>query len=378
MISPDFTDVFNPYYDLFSINQADFTVHTWFDQYVPDNQTDYQCLNVICPSITAGAASWTLNGKWITIGIYRDEGRAPAQRPLQGGALSWTRVGLTVTITDPSGHHLHAGDSINVFNINVPIMSNVTITVIDDCTFSFRGQVVGATSGTGASYQDNFITNFYDNFIVFRLLPSFALIPYSAIEAIFAATKPAPQPVLKTMYNITTETTVNVPIGTSNSVNYVVPAPAVTLSSDVSGLAVRFGQVFDSTGQPLVLTYLSNGFPTYTNNVNSPTSNEQIFYNSPVIPPSDSYIYVYDYYGLEINDVARGPTHSTSNVTRNGSIAGDINNLLVSPSISYVSTLNDLFGNLAIGVQSDNALVVRKQVLPIALNSFNQPVKNPS
>ena len=373
MTTPNFSDPFNTFYDQFSVHEADLDLPVHFDSYVPDNQTDYSCVSVIGPSVERGAISWTLNDKWITIGIYRDQGRPTSQRPSITG-LSWTRSGFTITMTDPAGHKLHNGDVVNISNINVSMMTNVDVTLIDSYSFSFKGFVTGTTSGVNGSYQDAFLTNFYETHRVFRLLPSFKLIPYASIQSIFTATAPIPQTALKTLYNISTAQTVPIPTTTSSSSNYQLPNTNLPIV-DKLPLAKRFGQIYDASGQPLQLTYLSSGYPTYVNNVDSPFKNDQVFYNVPVNSPTDPYIYVYDFYGIELNDVSRAPTYSTSNVTRNTSVIGSLNNLVV--NVDYTSTLNDLFGNLAIGVQSNNALVVRKQILPLELDSFNKPVKSP-
>ena len=387
-MSVNFNNPFDPFYDQFSIHEADFSMPSYFSSYVPDNQTDYQCVNVISPAPEKGAVAWTINGsnqinsnvgndeRWITLGIYRDEGRAAAQRPSTSG-LSWTRSGYIVTILDPS-HKLHAGDIINVWNINIPIMENVEIiSVVTGISFAFNGLISGGSSGSGAMYQENFATNFYENYRVFRLLPSFKLLPYADVLDIFTNTAPIPAKPQKTLYSITTNTNVNLPIGSNDSSNYQLPTIVLPTSSK-SSLPRRFGQVYDAGGQPLTITYLQNGYPSYVNNVDSPNKNPQIFNNTTVNAPSaDPYIYVYDYYGLQINDASRAPTYSTGNIIRNFSISGNVNNFTISPAIDYISTLNDLFGNLSIGVQQDNALVIRKQILPLELNAFNKPIKSP-
>lgn len=373
MSVPDFNDPFNSFYDQFSIHEADFSLPTHFNRYVPDNQGDYQCVNVIVPSISKGAISWTIGGKWITIGIYRDEGRPATQRPAQTG-LTWSRVNRTITITDPNGHKLHAGDTVNVNNINLPLV-DVPVTIIDPNTFTVQGFITGASSGSTASYQDNFVTDFYENYRVFRLLPSFKLIPISLVLQIFDQTKPVPAVAQPTLYSVTAGKMVTVPVGNNADFNYQLPT-ATQSSKDLLPLLRRFGQVYDSTGQPLELTYMSNGYPISINNVDSSYKNQQIFYNVPVNQISDPFIYAYDYYGLLMNDASRAPTYSTSNVVIN-SFAVDVNNIMVNPATGYVSTINDFYGNLAIGVQTNNALVVRKQILPLTLDAFNLPVKVP-
>lgn len=371
MSVPGFNDPFNPFYDQFSIDADTLTLPIHFDQYAPVNQTDYHCLMVIAPSISKGATKWTLNDKYITIGIYSDEGRAPAQRPLIAG-LTWTRFGQVITITDPNGHTLKVGDSINLTNVNISILTNMIVTsVIDAYHFTFNGSVLGATSGSTATYQDNFLTNFRSTRIVFRLLPSFALVPFSTIQQIFIDSAPSPQAAARSIYNVTTAAVVKIPNASSATTNYELPTKVVP-KDELLPLSRRFDQVYNEAGLPLSIKYLNSGDSVVVNNVDSPTKNDQIFYNLPVNPTSDPYISVYDYYGVEINDPTRGPFFSTTNVIRDVTIQGDINNIVNTTSDTM---LTDSFGNLVIGVQSNNALVVRKQVLPLVVDSFNRPSK---
>jgi hypothetical protein len=376
MTSPAFNDPFNTFYDQYSVNEKDIAIPDHFDSFLPDNQEDYKCIMVISPSLLKGASRWTKDGKWITIGIYRDEGRAPAQRPLISN-LSWSRTGTVITVTNTLGHMLHVGDLINLYNISQPDLLNISVnTIVDAYNFSVNCQSSGDISGNFASYQENFITNFYETNRVFRLLPSFKLIPYSEIQNIFTSSAPPQQATRRTLYNITSSQDVNVPGVKNSSVNYELPTQSLPKDENIN-LQRRFSQVYDETGQPLKLTYDALGLPVKINNVDSPFKNDQIFYNDPVDPLGDPYIYVYDYYGLEINDILRGPYHSTLNVVRDLTISESINNLTNNITALYNSMLNDAYANLAIGVQQNNALVVRKQILPIALDIYNRPVKNP-
>lgn len=373
MSYPDFTDLFNILYDQFSIHEADFSIPSYFNVYYPDNLSDYQCISIIVPSPEKGASSWTQDGKFLTIGIYRDEGRPTSQRlPITG--LSWTRQGRSIIITTPTYHKLHNGDLINISNVNVQTLGNLIVSVIDNFNFSVPTLAYGATSGLNATFQDNFKTNFYENYVVFRLLPSFQLVPYSTIESIINNTAPIPYIDKKTLYNINTLATVNIPSDSNNSINYKLssytrnPGPSLTK---------RFGQLYDSIGNPLLLKYSSYGFPIAVNNVDSIYSNDQIFNNLAINGISDPYVYSYDFYGFPLNDITRGPTYSLSNISSKTTVIGYINNIDINITIGYSSTVNDLFGNLAIGIQQNNALTIRKQILPLQLNIYNQPIKQP-
>jgi hypothetical protein len=95
----------------------------------------------------------------------------------------------------------------------------------------------------------------------------------------------------------------------------------------------------------------------------------------------NSKIYAYDFYGIDLNDSSRGPYFSDKIVIRNEKIEGDIGNLLVKNDNEekpiYSGKIHDEYGNLAIGVQENNSLVIRKQILPLKLDLFNRPLKKP-
>jgi len=371
-----FDDVFNSYYDQFSLRAINLSIPSYYNQYLPDNQTDYKCLRVISPNLSANVQQWTYNGSWITIGIYRDEGRPATQRPARAGLL-WSRSGLTTTMTDPAGHKLEVGDLINVYNINVPALTNVPVlSVIDDYNFTFRGSVVGPTSGTNGAYQNNFITDFFNDYVVFRLLPSFQLVPISVILGLFSSSAPVSQAARRTIYNITTSADVKIPNGKSVSTNYELNNQSQP-QNDKTSFPRTFDQAYDEQGKPLSLQYQGTGMPISVNNVDSPVKNDQVFLNGTrIINTPNSRIYVYDYYGLDLNDVARGPYFSDQNIVIDPTVTGYIDNFKVNISL-LSSFLNDEYGNLAIGVQDNNALVTRKQVLPLSLDAFNRPTKSP-
>jgi hypothetical protein len=349
-------------------------VPSHFDSFVPDNQNDYNCISVISPNPLKGATQWTINGQYITIGIYHDEGRPSSQRPLISN-LSWTRVGNVITIIDPNGHKLKTGFAVNVSNVNVSTMSNVIVnSVIDANTFTIKGYITGSTSGTTAIYQDNFLTNFNANNVVFRLLPSFALVPVSTIFQLFSSSAPTQQSVIRNLFNVTTNTDIKLPNVISSKINYDLPTKYIT-KDDLLPLQKRFNQAYDEVGTPLNLKYNQSGFTALINNVDSATKNDPYLNNIPVNGISDPYIHVYDYYGLPYNDVSRTPSTSLLNIIRDVTVTGNLNNFISNVS---VNTLNDSYGNIAVGVQFNNALIIRKQILPLSLDQFNRPLKSPT
>jgi hypothetical protein len=373
-MSISFFDTFNPFYDQYSINHLDFTIPDEWDLFLPDNTVDFQCLSVIAPNPTAGATIWTQYGRWITLGIYRDEGRDPEQRPPVAG-LSWTRVGRVLTITDPAGHRLRQDDVVNVTNVNVPL-TNVSVTVVDSVTFQVPTLLYGDNSGSSATYQPTAIYNFYEQNYVFRLLPSFQLVPYSVVQQIFAATAPTVSLDRQKMLNVTSNTTVSLPTVKNVNVNYDLPIHGTPIYARLP-LGIRFGQVYDDQGDPLALSYLDSGQPKPTNEVDSVYKNDPVHLD----PDSPDRVYVYDFYGLDVNDPTRSPYFSSSIITRDPTISGNVNNILrrsQNGTTFYKKNLYDLFGNRVIGIQATNALTIRQNVLPLTLDNFNRPTKRPA
>jgi hypothetical protein len=151
----------------------------------------------------------------------------------------------------------------------------------------------------------------------------------------------------------------------------------------------RFGQVYNEIGDPLKIQYQSQGYPVPVNIVDSKYKNDVITFSQPlklensIDNSKNSRIYVYDFYGLDLNDPTRGPFYSSDNVTVGSEISSNgtaklkvkTNN---DGSLIYSGKLCDDYGNLAIGVQPlTNTLVSRKLILPLSLDYFNHPIKSP-
>lgn len=374
-------DYTNPFFDTLSISLASFVVPSHFDVYTPDNQSDYICRFVMVPNPAKGATSWTMNGQFITIGVYRDEGR-PAGRASMLQSSSWTRNATTLTFQTVLPHGLNVGDEADFTNINVSTYRTNITSVIDSNTFTIRTLYTGGLSGgVDAVCWPTKIVNYYSENIVFRLLPSFQLVEYATIQNIIEATAPVSRTNALVMYDITKSAYRNVPIVKDANFSYdILGNPQPNVSSNL-----RYNQQFDSSGNPLPLAYQANGQPSGNRNVNSKYMNSQISYNYQPVPSGglDGILHVYDFYGLDINDSTRSPFYSAPIVYRDITIQAVIGNF------GYATTtdgkvlynrkfLNDAFGNMAIGVQFNNTLVVRKQVLPVALDNFNKPIKQPT
>jgi len=374
-VLPNFNDSFHPFYDTVSVHADDIVIPNHFDKFLPTNNDDYNCITVIAPSIDRGATRWILNGRYITLGMYRDEGRSPAQ-PLTRYNLSWNRNGGVVTMNDPLGHKLRTDDQATISNTNVPTITT-TITVVDLFTFSFTVPETGAVSGSEGAYQLSTMINFFETHRVFRLLPSFKLISIDRVRELFENTAPAEQPAYRQLFDITENEYITIPGEQNESVNYERAREPVLQDH----LLERFNQVYDEVGDPIELKYQANGYPVSLDNVDSKHKNPQIFYNTPRSlegsTPADTHVFVYDYYGLAINDPTRSPLLSSANITRDPVINGDRDNFKILDSRFIQNDFYDEFGNKAIGIQLTNALVVRKQILPLELDAFNKPLRKP-
>lgn len=387
MTSPAFNTPFDPAYDVYSVSRLDFAIPDHFDVYAPEflNEIDFKCLSVICPNPEKGAKQWTYRGKWLTIGVYRDEGRESSQRPPTVG-LSWVRSSTTMTIIDPAGHRLRTGDYVDLYNINVQTLLKTKITVINPTSFTVTVPLFGATSGTNGAYQPSDLYNFYEQNYVFRLLPSFQLVPFSLIQQLFTNSAPVPEPAVRELFNVTTNSSVLLPRGKSKSFNYDLPTTAKPIV-DTLPLARRFGQVYDESGTPLKIEYQDDGQP-----VNSVAYDEEHLdphkrFNAPLVndpvmvdPSVDQWVHVYDFYGFQVNDSTRGPYFRTDLITRDLDMPAPYNNIKRAEQNGvpyYAGKLYDKFANLVIGIQTNNATVIRKNLLPLRLDRFNKPEKLP-
>ena len=208
---------------------------------------------------------------------------------------------------------------------------------------------------------------------MFRKLPSFALVPVSDVLQLFIDSAPKLQTQLRTLYSMTLGTTLRVPSVMTRTIDYELPTKVIS-KTDLMPLTRLFNQVYDENGAPLQLSYDPTGLTTAINNVDSKYSNTQIFKNQPINGISDQFVNVYDYYGIPLNDITRLPNLSSLNVTRDVNVTQETNNFL---STVIKNTYNDLYGNIAIGIQTNNALIVQKQILPLSLDGFNRPMKAP-
>jgi len=302
MTSPSLYSVFDSFFDQYSIPVSSLSIPSCFLRFDPDNQDDASCLGVYSPSPAQGAVRWTHQGRWITFGIYRDEGRP-------------------------------------------------------------------TTNGV----------NFYENYVVFRLLPSLKLVPYSLIQQLFVDASPKLEPGLRSLVEITSGNTVRVPHQVTKMTDYLYPT-AVTAAKGTLPLSRRWDQMYDESGAPLKLTYDSTGWVSLPHQIDSPYKNNPVMLASPIDGVVDQRVRVYDYYGAEINDPFRGPYFMTDLISRDPSVTPPVNNLMrksIDGRVAFKGKLFDEFGNIVVGIQENNAVAVRRGILPLTLDVYNRPIKNP-
>lgn len=395
MTSPGFNVIFDPAFDVYSIPVNTFSLPAHWDIYLPDNQTgDFNCRSVICPNPEAGSTIWTRNGKYIAVGVYRDEGRPATQFPFRTG-LPWQRIGNQIIFTDTQPHGLVVGDKVNLANVNVNTATGVSVINVYNATqFAANTGSIGATAGVDGAYQPSRIKNFFEENLVFRYLPDFRLVPATEILQLFTDSAPSQDYSTRYLNNLTTNQTVLVPRVRNENVDYS------TLEEKLNQIFrataqpdLRFNQAFDEDGEELEIKYNEAGFPLTFVNVDSPFSNEQVRYNQPLVrelplpdesPDSDDRVYCYDFYGFEINDPTRSPFFAIDLVVRDETVALPppvLNNIELKEQngqpLYAGGFIQDVYGSKVIAIQENNATVVRKQILPLALDIFNRPVKLP-
>lgn len=374
-------DLFNTFYNDYSITADKISIPRHFDVFAPDNEDDFSCVAVISPSPAKGAKSWTRNGRWLTIGIYRDEGRPTTKRPEVTG-VTWGLVGDEMLLTTQLTHDLVVGEPVTVGT--VVSFATTVFKVYDNFTFSIIANP--PTSSGVTAYTQETPISFYDNYRVFRVLPSFKLLTYAELLQIFADTAPSETLDRRELYNLTSANTELLLPPKTVDLNY-----ALTSQSAAAPLERRFDQVYDEQGAPLKLAYDALGRVIIPHSVDSRFKNSKILFNQPVVNEvdwdvqngvSNLRVYAYDFYGLDINDPTRAPYFSSDIITRDLTKEAPRDNLLrrelndgtsIHPGFCF-----DRFGNRVIGIQETNALMSRQHILPLHLDVYNRPVKTPS
>ena len=402
MTYPNWLKPHDPYYDQYSIEITDFALPEHFDVFIPDDGDEVFCKTIIMPSPRKGAINYIKNNKFMIVGIYRDTGREPAIFPIITNK-QWSTSGNEITIFD-STNKVRVGDYLYCYNTNVVGQQYLRCIAREQNFFTLKlASLLGDTSGTSCSYRIDRIKNFAEENIVFRLFPTFKLITYSQFLDIVNST--SPNSISRTgdvIKNITTEEEIRTPVQVNNNTNYT-PVNNFKKVSEIAYSTFKLGievkgngyptfehnQVFDESGKPLKLKYDESGRVISPKYFDSKYKNKIIYVDAPMseeTPSTNSEIndrvWCYDFYGIDINDVTRGPYNVDSIITRNTAVEGNVNNILrlevngipLYPEDQYVY---DEFGNIAVGINENNTLNVIRQRIPIQLDNFGRPFKLP-
>jgi hypothetical protein len=377
MTVPAFNDPFNIAYDSLSIHKDWVTVPSWCHVYEPDNTDDFQCLKIIQPAPDKGSKLWTLHGKRILIGVFRDEGRATQQQDVR--VVQWLRAGTRLIIASDRPHFMVPGDAVNLWNVNVATLTTQVTRLLSTTEFEVVTSDEGAVSGISGGYQPVEAINFYEDFVVFRLLPSMKLISWDLVMQILDAGEDLTQAAPVRMYDVTTGQTKLL----ASAVTKKKPTK-LSNGSTVSGLRNR--QQVDENGNPIPGSYDARGklvIPNlrYGKDRNTEEMVNPVLINLPFNAPaeagSNDRLYVYDYYGFLLNDDARGPYYATDNVYYDSSNSTGLGIKQVNSKAVYSGTMQDEFGNIVIGARPDNSLLIRQAIIPLQVDQFNVPYKQP-
>lgn len=366
MTSPALDSPFDIAYDAVSCHSDDVPSNSGCYVYKPDNYDDYSCIAIWQPAPELGARTWTRFGRRILIGVYKDEGRPVSYLPPGLGTLSATFVLadgiLTVTCAEP--HGLLAGDFVDVSGTPAPIRQTV-LKVVSATTFTTA--TTGA-NGSGACLWRPVRVDFSETHVVFRLLPTFTVVPVQVVRDILAAADPQLSRRNVSLTNILTG-------------QETLTSEVQTYTSNV--IYRRHRQQLSESSKPLPQRYDARGRVIPIDLRFSRTANAKLYLNAPNVsqhnplPTSNATVPVFDYYGFQINDVARGPYYAADLVTYDSSSVTGIKRKTLDDVTLYTGPLHDEFGNFVIGVRANNTTIVRQPVQPLFVDHHGTPYKAP-
>jgi hypothetical protein len=401
MTSPSLIDYFNDAYKTFSVPVTQLTIPPHFDTFLPDDPNDTGCRSIIMPSPLKGAKNFVKNNRFTLIGIYHDAGRPTTPYPVFSN-LSWSRVGAKLTVNHV-GHETKVGDVVFLYNMNITKEQRCTVSSITSTSFTVNLQaLVGKKTGTQGGYRLDRNKNFYEENLIFRLLPNFNVVPFADILSIFADTDPNITQGQNFIRNLTTNSIVPTPSAKNSFVDYSAinnykrivdvsgSLPDVTVTPKYKLHEFEHEQVFDDQGNAVRLRYAENGQVINPGYYDKQRKNNPVMIASPRVNevPDDFFqdttdvkVWAYDYYGFLINDTTRGPFNSDQIITRDASKTTYLDNITIAQTVTgadmypVTQQIYDIFGNVVIGIRPDNTLVVQKQRVPLELDNFGKPVK---
>ena len=399
---PDWFKPHDPYYDQYSIEIDNFVMPEHFDIFLPDFGNEVSCKSILMPSPRRAAINYIRNDKFMLIGIYRDTGREPAAFPMVANK-QWAISGNELTIFD-STNKARIGDYVYCYNTNVVGQQYLRCVARSSTFFTLKlASLMGGTSGLTSSYRIDRIKDFAEENIVLRLFPTFKLITYAQFEEI--ASQTSPNSVFRTsdvIKNITSNTNVRTPVQVTESTDYTLPnnfKKVTEITNSMFKLAVevkgdgypkyQHNQMFDGSGKPLKLKYDEAGRVIPPNYYDSKYKNKNIFVgsilsaeNPSTISNADDRVWCYDFYGIDINDPFRGPYNLDVIVIRDPSIDSNVDNILRAeangiPIYPANQDVYDQFGNVVVGINTNNSMNTIRQRIPLQLDNFGRPLKLP-
>lgn len=365
-MNPNFNDPFSAAYDQVSCRHNELPTYRGCYVYTPDNHDDYQCLAVWQPAPELGAREWTRSGRRILIGLYRDEGRAKQRMPTS--SMSWTVVGSVMTVTvDQARHNLDVGDEVELFNtVEARLVLPVTA-VLSSTVFTVVSPIAETAGGIGG-YSPVKEIDFFNDFVVFRLLPTFKPVPLNIVRSILAAAEPELSRATVTLTDIRTG-------------DVQLKSEVQTFTS--SALYRRHRQQLDELQKPMRQIYDAKGRVIPPDLRFTKSSNAALYLNVPMInqwdplPAANEHLPAFDFYGFPLNDESRGPFYASDIISYDSASATGLKRRQNNGVVIYSGPIHDVFGDFVVGARANNTLIVRKPVQPLLVDQHNTPYKKP-
>lgn len=203
--------------------------------------------------------------------------------------------------------------------------------------------------------------------VVFRLLPTFKVVPLAVIDEILAGCNPEESRELVALTDIRTgDVQVNSEVQTYTT----------------STLYRLHRQQMDELSKPLRQVYDAKGRPIPPDLRFSKKENAALYLTTPMtnqwdpIPTANPFLPVYDYYGFPLNE-RRNPLHRTDIITYDPDSVNGIKRLVLGNGSTpvYDGPLFDVFGDYVVGARANNTLITRKPVQPLRVDHHNTPFK---
>jgi hypothetical protein len=374
MKSPDFTAPFDVAYDSLSMYREWLKIPKWCNIYDPSNSDEFECIGIIQPAPEKGATAWTMNNKRVLIGVFRDEGRATQVQDVR--IVQWARYATRLIISSNRPHFLKVGDLVTLWNVNVGTMTAPVKQVFSNSQFEVKTNMIGAESGVEGAYQPMKPVNFYDDFIVFRLLPSMSIVPWPTVLAILNVSGSQSVNTALTLFDVAK--------GQPTRVASSLVAQAGKLGSNgILDSSYINRQQINEDGDPISGQYDAQGklLPStyrYSGSTNAPESIVDFSSTDPCACSCETRLRVFDYYGFELNDDERAPYNAFDNVTYSQSTSNGLAiKMTANGNPIYAGVIQDQFGNIVTGAKSDTELLIRQAILPIEVDQFNVPYAAP-